>query len=140
MREHEFIIIHGDDVTFQDDTFETICHYAAKYHEQHPIIIGFDGQWNVFAQANYTLDEIGYYDEKFFPAYFEDNDYYYRMRLAGYQYLVSQDIKFDHIGSGSLKAFNGQEKAKHHEQFRKNKNYYIKKWGGSPGKETKTLS
>jgi GT2 family glycosyltransferase len=77
------------------------------------------------------VDQIGNFDENFQRCYFEDNDYQYRMKLAGipviYEpslnpeiYRNSQTILKDPLLSN----------------FIDNRNYFIQKWGGDPEKET----
>jgi GT2 family glycosyltransferase len=74
---------------------------------------------------------VGEFDEAFEKCFFEDNDYEYRMRLAGitirYEdalnsevYRNSQTIEKDPLLGGYLS----------------NREYYIKKWGGLPDSET----
>lgn len=81
-----------------------------------------------------TIKSIGYFDEAFYPAYFEDNDYHYRIKLSGgYAYRYSRAIYF-HYGSRTIKA---DEKVKFRSNlgYSNNRDYYIRKWGGAPGKE-----
>jgi O-antigen biosynthesis protein len=81
-----------------------------------------------------TIRSIGYFDESFYPAYFEDNDYHYRIKLSGgHAYRYNQAIYF-HYGSRTIKA--GQQiKDKANLGYTINRDYFIRKWGGEPGKE-----
>lgn len=82
------------------------------------------------------LYEVGYLDENFFPAYYEDNDHRYRMKQAGFtwEYLP---LEYDHIVSATIKRdptiFNKNQKT-----FKENARYYLEKWGGMPGEEVYT--
>ena len=41
--------------------------------------------WNFFAINVWAISKVGWFDENFYPAYKEDQDYAYRCRLAGVQ-------------------------------------------------------
>lgn len=81
-------------------------------------------------------DTIGYFDENFFPAYFEDNDMHYRIKLSPYKIGSLSTALFYHFGS--------KTQNKSHMPvvpailFRKNQDYYISKWGGPPRREKYT--
>lgn len=79
------------------------------------------------------LYEVGYLDENFFPAYYEDNDHRYRMKLAGieWEYLP---LQYTHRVSSTLKSSEEFQK-KNQMTFAENARYYIEKWGGLPGEE-----
>jgi GT2 family glycosyltransferase len=79
------------------------------------------------------LYEVGYLDENFFPAYYEDNDHRYRMKLAGleWEYLP---LVYTHRVSSTLKSSPEFQK-KNQMTFAENGRYYIEKWGGLPGQE-----
>lgn len=79
------------------------------------------------------LYEVGYLDENFFPAYYEDNDHRYRMKLAGieWEYLP---LQYTHRVSSTLKS-NAEFQKKNQMTFAENARYYIEKWGGLPGEE-----
>ena len=79
---------------------------------------------------------LGFFDESFSPAYFEDNDYHYRMKLylGEASAIVTTDAMFYHYGSRtqnqaqSVPVVSGS-------RFEQNRAYYVKKWGGTPGRE-----
>lgn len=76
---------------------------------------------------------IGEFDEVFFPAYYEDNDYHYRMQIDGLLAITYPPAMFLHWGSATqMEALGGgrrlTDSANQHAQ-------YVKKWGGDPGKE-----
>jgi GT2 family glycosyltransferase len=79
------------------------------------------------------LYEVGYLDENFFPAYYEDNDHRYRMKLAGleWEYLP---LQYTHRVSSTLKSSEEFQK-KNQMTFAENCRYYIEKWGGTPTQE-----
>ena len=90
------------------------------------------GTWCAFILNQLTHKKIGDFDEKFFPAYFEDNDYSYRMLLSGFKHT-------SHTFLDPEVYRNSQTIAKDpslNNKFEENKAYYVRKWGGEPYKET----
>lgn len=55
-------------------------------------------------------DRIGELDERFSPGHYEDDDYCYRARLAGFRLLICGDTLLHHEGSASF-GENPQEQA-----------------------------
>jgi len=82
------------------------------------------------------LYEVGYLDENFFPAYYEDNDHRYRMKQAGieWEYLP---LKYQHAVSATIKR-DPVIYARNQMTFKENGRYYVEKWGGLPGQEKYT--
>ena len=75
-----------------------------------------------------TWRKHGVFDTNFRPAYYEDNDYYARVVLAGGQCHVLARARFFH--HGSLTVRNDKEVARQ-VRLRTNANraYFAKKWG-----------
>lgn len=132
----DWTIITNDDVTMHPDTVEKLVEAAESsdaeflYPEFNP-----GAMFCVFLLKRSCYDRIGGFDENFHPAYFEDNDYHRRMKLAGVKELCVAGVGYDHVGSATLKSFSAQEMARHHKQFEHNRDYYCRKWGGLPGQE-----
>lgn len=82
-----------------------------------------------------TIEKIGYFDEKFYPAYFEDNDYHHRIKLAGLLAVKSSKALYYHFGSRT-KQQGGQIAMFVNDGYLNNREYYRMKWGGLPGEET----
>jgi GT2 family glycosyltransferase len=78
--------------------------------------------------------KIGMFDENFKPAYFEDADSVYRIKISGYRRIHSPRALFYHYGS---RTHLGAEARKivSDVMFLANKKYYIDKWGGDIGQE-----
>jgi GT2 family glycosyltransferase len=79
-------------------------------------------------------ETVGPFDEGFSPAYFEDNDYHYRMRLLGLRAIAHPPAVFYHFGSRTQNQAIGQPVVRS-EKFEENRDRYIRKWGGLPGQE-----
>lgn len=79
------------------------------------------------------LEDVGLWDTVF-PAYYSDNDWFRRIKLAGYEFIES-GLPMDHEGSAAL--FSDPELRFMNDQtFSLYGQYYERKWGGIPGKET----
>jgi GT2 family glycosyltransferase len=87
-------------------------------------------------QPESFLDKFGRFDEAFSPAYFEDNDMAYRLKLAGAKVARLRYAPHYHAGSVTQN-WNGKQVVTG-PMFRANEAYYIGKWGGKPGHETHT--
>jgi GT2 family glycosyltransferase len=80
------------------------------------------------------FDKVGLFDEAFYPAYFEDNDYHYRMRQEKLKAVCNFGNHYYHFGSRTC-----QKDAFYMDyvklRYVKNREYYVSKWGGEPGEE-----
>ena len=76
---------------------------------------------------------VGPFDETFYPAWFEDNDYHIRAARAGIE-LYCIDMPFYHYAAGTVKGASEQERAEYYDPaFRKSREYFHSKWGVYPG-------
>ena len=93
--------------------------------------------FSAFAVDRDCWDKIGEFDEIFAPAYFEDNDYHYRMNLAELPAIVYPPAMFFHFASRTnAEAAEDGKPIISNGMFENNRASYVKKWGGLPGKET----
>jgi GT2 family glycosyltransferase len=86
------------------------------------------------AITRFGFEQLGCFDENFWPLYYEDRDYYARADRAGLARLHLADTNIWHAGSKTLYSVPGQM-GWHHEQFLRNQAYYVRKWGGTPEQE-----
>lgn len=87
--------------------------------------------FSAFMISKWCWEHAGEFDEIFFPAYYEDNDYHYRMQLGGLLAITYPPAMFFHYGSRTqLEALPHRltDSSNQHTQ-------YIRKWGGDPGRE-----
>jgi GT2 family glycosyltransferase len=90
--------------------------------------------FSCFLLTKEAIDKVGYFDEKFYPAYFEDNDYHRRINLAGLRVIRTNQALYFHYGSRTIK--DGPEiRTKANIGYSINREYYKEKWGGIPGHE-----
>jgi GT2 family glycosyltransferase len=80
----------------------------------------------------YTM--YGKFDTNFSPAYFEDNDYLYRLKLAD-AYVITTELLDPEIFRNSMTIMKDRSL---NDNFQNNKDYYALKWGGGVGEETLT--
>jgi GT2 family glycosyltransferase len=93
-----------------------------------------------FAFTRRAVELAGYYDENFWPIYFEDTEYNYRTSLiSGYKVL---DCKLGHIVKSEGISISMSEQPLLN-LFQSNSNriarYYQSKWGGNTGSERYTV-
>jgi GT2 family glycosyltransferase len=133
----DWVIISNDDVEFYDTTVASLVS-VAETEEAEFVYPSHDkgSMFCVFLIKHSILDTVGEFDEQFFPAYFEDNDFHRRMRIAGTKEAWALNAGYTHIKSATVKSFNRDELELHHQNFRLNEKRYADKWGGVPGKET----
>jgi GT2 family glycosyltransferase len=88
------------------------------------------------------VEKVGLFDEwTFFPAYFEDNDYAYRMSLNGIEQVVIDaevyhgDDRGPEHASATIRS-SGRYREANDRSFVENERRYINKWGGLPRQET----
>lgn len=126
------VIIANDDISLEAGTLQRFVNEM-----QTSKFVSFMGK-NAFSFFGIHLDyaaEIGEFDENLWPAYFEDNDFHYRMKLRGFSGTVVDEPSYFHYGSATITTFDAERKLMHHHNFNQNKQYYIQKWGGLPGDE-----
>lgn len=71
-------------------------------------------------------DRIGELDERFFPGFFEDDDYCLRVRAAGWRIACAEDVFVYHELSAS---FDREGALRRQEIFERNKRLFEEKWG-----------
>lgn len=82
------------------------------------------------------VQKVGWFDENFVPAYFEDNDYDYRCRLMGV-HIETVGHVVEHVVSATLKR-SVHYQYENARSYPANRKYYGDKWGGFVGSETYT--
>lgn len=105
-------------------------------HEKENVDEAPHPSFSAFAVDKLCWEMIGEFDELFFPAYFEDNDYHYRMDVFGLPAIVYPPAMFYHFGSRTQNESSEDGRpVVSGGAFENNRAYYVKKWGGLPGSE-----
>jgi hypothetical protein len=118
------VVITNDDFVFAP---ESLARFEAAVRPGEPQLVCGDG-WACFLQTPELTEKVGFYDENYYPAYWEDRDYSIRMSLAG---LATEDIDigaFRHEGSATIKTFNDWELEAHAHAFDANRALFASKW------------
>lgn len=89
--------------------------------------------FSAFMISKVGYEKIGEFDENFVPCYFEDNDYHYRVNLAGLKAITLPTAIYYHFGS-KTQSESGVVVSTH-ASFDNNRAYFVRKWGGAPGSE-----
>ena len=95
-----------------------------------------DEAWHCIGFTRKTFDKVGMFDEQFYPGYYEDNDFGYRLKLAGIHnhpdFPSLPKVKIDVTCQGTATTLkSGLVKPR----FDLLQEYYKRKWGGLPGNE-----
>jgi len=159
-RGHDFTLVINDDIMFSPQCIDNLITAFVDQEKDGVVMVTgcnvhsfLDDPYLILDYANSLIDytehpdfscfmirpdivsTVGLFDENFAPAYYEDNDYHYRIALAGKKALNIASAPYYHYGSATqnslvevidiFPAISGD-----------NEGYYISKWGGSPGKES----
>jgi len=127
---HDYFLILNDDIILkagQSNINALIEHWGQNtFHRPRPFY-----NWSAFIMNKHIYNQVGEFDENFKKAFFEDNDYEYRMRLKGVT-IRYEDALNPEIYRNSMTI----EKDPLLGDYIANREYYIRKWGGLPTEET----
>ncbi|MBD0381613.1 glycosyltransferase family 2 protein [Paenibacillus sedimenti] len=76
-----------------------------------------------------VMQKIGLLDERFSPGHYEDDDYCYRARQAGYRLMIAEDTFIFHYGSAS---FGKKSKDQFRQIVERSRELFMEKWGVDP--------
>ena len=130
-------IIANDDVVFAGEAIESFSFASLAF----PEVVIFEGKDKIAGFSTFYVNnpdvwiEMGGFDELFNPAYFEDNDCRYRLQLVGRPVKKILLRGWHHDNSSTLAHGDEGYKRMHWCLYQRNRNYYIHKWGGLPGRE-----
>lgn len=138
-RKYDYALLLNDDIGLGRKERELLQYTESINHLRQDIphqkddigIIVSEKQWSVILIPKETFFKVGFFDDQFFPAYFEDNDYAYRMKLKGLKVHTTPYLNPAYYQQ-SMSMQKDQELAN---GFMKNRQRYIDKWGGLPGEE-----
>jgi GT2 family glycosyltransferase len=126
---HNHALIINDDVYLGYNT-DVVNSVIEKY--EYSLVQSYVS-WSVILMSKYMYDYIGEFDEIFYPAYYEDSDYLYRMKLKG----IRQDVEAE-LNPQTVRISMTQERDPElvNASMQANRLRYIEKWGNSPLLET----
>ena len=128
--DYDVVIIMGADTEMKEGFFDLLIKEWEENNPDFSCCMGF----NCITMTRKCFDTVGTFDENFFPAYFEDNDYDRRVRLAKETILyknVGDETLLEHYGSSTIRrdSFFNTANGK---TFSMNQKYNIAKWGCTP--------
>ena len=130
-------IIANDDVVFGKRAVDELENAS----QLHPEAVIIENDHPVGGFSTFLLNNpeewlrLGGFDELLNPAYFEDNDARIRLKLAGKPTIRAKLSDWRHDNSSTLNNSGIEYQRMHWCLFRRNRDYYILKWGGVPGSE-----
>lgn len=139
----EYVTICSTSLRFRDGA-HGLCATADVAAERGQWPWGFESMngWRCVTLTKRTVDEVGWFDEEFWPGYYEDNDYIHRLRLAGLFEPLGGDMglrKIPWVGALEADVVEDAHAIKHVDglsvDFVALERYYVSKWGGKPGEE-----
>lgn len=116
------IVLLQDDVIWEQHQLEA-CRELIKTSNIDHLLSYLEYSVQVLRKT--TFDEVGEFDESFFPAFYEDDDYSYRMNNAKKSYKRFKKLD---PSPGSKKAVTSAKMAVVKNSF----NVFVKKWGFKP--------
>lgn len=130
----DWLVICSESVRFGPTGAKSIQQALDSASNDDMILEADDGfGWHLIAMKRELLLSVGYFDEVFFPAYFEDNDYSYRIRMIsdklGKSWYPWKKFKLDATLIGIAE---GLKFLNYEMDFGWLKAKYEEKWGGSP--------
>lgn len=114
------------------------AHDAERYPVPEEPIIRSGPDFSCFLLKKAFYQEVGFFHEGYWPAYFEDRDYHMMAIGKGLEReIYSVAFPYVHLASQTIKN-NPEAKAINDVNFALNKALFIKRWGGEPHRETRT--
>lgn len=97
-----------------------------------PLSMSDHPNFSCFLVARDYFEKVGFFDENFIPAWYEDNDSHRRAKLLGFREVCVNLASMIHYGGvATSKMENPSSDA--------SRRYYIEKWGGVPYPESETF-
>lgn len=106
------------------DKFASMHHQLnrGKWHEAGVVV----GLLMLFRRE--FFDEVGCFDERFFPGTWEENDWELRGAIKGWKYVVDESTFIHHYGSKTLQSTEASKDQR--KNFLTNRNRFREKWRG----------
>jgi GT2 family glycosyltransferase len=143
-------LLLNDDLSFYPNCFDKFVEFVIAESEKSPdfsMISAFgheaagphegqdlDQRFGCCAIGKAAMEKVGYFDDNFFPAYFEDIDYFRRIQLVGLPIISDNRVLAEHERMKTMR-LSPELAAAQVDDFNANQDYYIRKWGGGMGQE-----
>lgn len=135
--EDKILVICNDDVEFFPETIEKLIEHYDENFVLFPGGVPSANSFSCFLIPEKVYRTVGLFDDTLSPqyAYFEDNDYHYRMLQLGFDLRGIPECRLGHVGSATVNSMPHADRIAHHGKFNVARQNYIRKWGGQPGEE-----
>jgi GT2 family glycosyltransferase len=155
------VLVTGNDARLRRDTYRRLaaeaggCIFTAWTQTLAEMQRGMVGspiptppQWNgepdigpAHLMRRWLYEAVGPYDEKFHPIYYEDVDWFHRVKLAGFRAAYRTVAVPCWHSDGGSRWFKVSQEADdaHHALFLACQARYVRKWGGLPPNEVFTV-
>lgn len=133
----DWLVICSAAMRFAGRGIHSFTDQLAAHKDADAVEAACDLGWHLIAIPFRTLDKVGLFDENFFPAYMEDLDYGYRIRVAcGIDYVpgVESWPKVP-VAAHLESAAHGIQLAGVRGDGAQQAAYFAAKWGGPSGQE-----
>lgn len=149
----DYALVCNDDILFAPDCIDAMvrCHQALNESENVVMVTpnnimleipnpediltyalpeGVQTSWSehpnfsAFLIARDFFEKVGFFDENFIPAWYEDNDSHYRAKLLGYKEICTTSAPMIHYGGVATSMMENPNSQHSHD-------YFIKKWGSA---------
>ena len=128
----EWALVINDDVELLPDT---VSSFIEAIGPDSPLVWSPNESMSAFAIHKRAIEKVGWFDENFWPAYREDEDFVHRMKVAGIRPSAAPGAEVLHCRSSSLN-YSEYLWFQHRTRFdQQNLLYYGRKWGGAPHHE-----
>ena len=126
---NDYAVIVNDDVYlgYNEDVINTAI------NNDFTGIIQSCNSWSIFIISKALYNYIGKFDEVFYPAYYEDSDYLYRLKLAGLRQTVDSTLNPSIV---RISQTYEKDPDMVNASMKVNRLRYERKWGGMPLLET----
>jgi GT2 family glycosyltransferase len=132
-KEYDYVLILNDDIRIGGN-INDIQEIISLMDISDSGVCTSEQGWCAFILSKQTFIEVGDFDKIFFPAYFEDCDYHYRLNLAGS--ILSKSKSLNPI---VYRQSSSIDKDASLNNSKENLKRYIAKWGGQPSLEKYTV-
>ena len=132
---HDEIILANDDIVIRPDGIEIMIR---QLRADHGVSVVRGHGFSLFCLSQETWRRVGMFDERFWPAYFEDKDYQHRLTLASVPMPPKVAAAASHASSATINTYTWLERVQFRVRYALNRCYYVVKWGGGSGRERRT--
>ncbi len=116
------VMVTPNNIMMEVPTPEAILEYQLP--EGTPVTWSEHPNFSCFLVARDYFEKVGFFDENFVPAWYEDNDSHYRSILLGYKEICTNAAPMIHYGGVATSKMVNPNSADSHA-------YYIRKWGSA---------